>query len=131
MKVSIEHNLSPDKKKVKRKRLSMKVINEINAVNRRIAETWTPEMDAEIELATLQYRLARCATLTEEKLVRAQKRAQLKRDLKKAVTVKLLSNALDVDALLARIRSALADVELHELNAMAELRAIRAELRQA
>ncbi|OMW53264.1 hypothetical protein AQ811_07395 [Burkholderia pseudomallei] len=106
-------------------------IDEINALNRHIADTWTPEMDEEIERMTHQDRLARCAKLTEEKAMRVGQRAQLMRDLKKAVAVKLRGDALGVDAELARIRSALADLELHELNATAELRAIRAELRQA
>jgi hypothetical protein len=110
------------------KRLS---IDEINALNRHIADTWTPAMDEEIERMTRQDRLARCAKLTEEKAMCVGQRAQLMRDLKKAVAVKLRGDALGIDAELARIRVALADMELHELNATAELRAIRAELRQA
>ncbi|MGF6611707.1 hypothetical protein OKW45_006629 [Paraburkholderia sp. WSM4175] len=51
MKASIEHNAPSDDKKIKRKSLS---IDEINALNRHIAETWTPEMDEEIERMTRQ-----------------------------------------------------------------------------
>jgi len=114
--------------RAKTKRLN---IDEINALNRHIADTWTPAMDEEIERATRQDRLARCAKLTEEKAMCAAQRAQLTRDLKKAVAVKLRGDSPDVDAELARIRAALADLYLHELNAAAELRAVRTQLRQA
>jgi hypothetical protein len=69
--------------------------------------------------------------LTEEKAMCAAQRAQLTRDLKKAVAVKLHGDVLGVDDELDRIRAALVDLELHELNAAAELRATRAQLRQA
>lgn len=128
MKASIEHNAPSDHKMKKRKILS---IDEINALNRHIAETWTPEMDEEIERMTRQDRLARCAKLTEEKAMCAAQRAQLTRDLKTAVAVKLRGDVLGVDDKLAHIRAALADMDLRELNAVAELRTIRAQLRQA
>ena len=128
MKASIEYNPPSDRKKIKRKRMS---IDEINALNRHIADTWTPEMDEEIERWTRQDRLARCAKLTEEKAMCVAQRAQLTRDLKTAVAVKLRGDVLCVDDKLAQIRAALADVDLREMNAVAELRAIRAELRQA
>lgn len=128
MKASIQHNAPSDHKKIKRKSMSL---DEINALNRHIADTWTPEMDEEIERRTRQDRLSRRAKLTEEKAMRAEQHAQLTRDLKKAVAVKLRGDALGVDAELARIRAALADLDLHELNAAAELRAIRAQLRHA
>ncbi|CAJ4224235.1 Uncharacterised protein [Burkholderia pseudomallei] len=41
-------------------------IDEVNALNRRIADTWTPEMDEEIERMSRQDRLTRCAKLTEK-----------------------------------------------------------------
>jgi hypothetical protein len=128
MKASIEHKTPTGQKKFKRKYLTFAAVNE---ANRHLADTWTPEMDEEIERATRQYWLDRCAKLTEEKLMRTQQRAQLKRELKKAVTVKFRSDEPGVDAELARIRAALADLEMHELNATAERRVIRAELRKA
>lgn len=66
MKASIEYNPPSDRKKIKRKRMS---IDEINALNRHIADTWTPEMDEEIEHSTRQAQLARWAKLTEEKMM--------------------------------------------------------------
>ncbi|WP_133295705.1 hypothetical protein [Burkholderia reimsis] len=117
-----------DNRRDETRRLS---IDEVNELNRHIADTWTPEMDEEIERMTRQDRLARCAKLAEEKAMRAWQRAQLMRLLKKAVAVKLRGDALDVDAELARIRAALAGLELHELNGTTELRAIRAQLRGA
>lgn len=106
-------------------------IDEINDLNRHIAETWTPEMDEEIERATRQYWLTRCATLTEERVMGIAQRAQLMRDLKKAVAEKLRGDAPGVDAELARIRAALIELEQHKSNVTAELRGIRAQLRQA
>ncbi|MEX3973541.1 hypothetical protein [Paraburkholderia caribensis] len=128
MKAPVKHNAQSDHKKIKRK---SKSIDEINALNRYIADTWTPEMDEEIERSTLQYRLDRCAKLAEEKAMCVAQRAQLTRDLKTAVGVKLRGDVQGVDDKLAQIRAALADVDLRELNAVAELRAIRAQLRQA
>ncbi|WP_157003156.1 hypothetical protein [Ralstonia sp. A12] len=115
----------------KTSRLSIKEINEINAIIRHIADTWTPEMDEEIERATVQYRQERCAKLKDEKLIRTQQRAQLKRELKTAVVVKVRGDARDADAELARIREALTDLELRELNATVELHTIRAQMRGA
>lgn len=112
-------------------RLSLKEINEINAIIRHIADTWTPEMDEEIERATVQYRQERCAKLKEEKLIRTQQRAQLKRELKKAVVAKVRFDSRDADAELARIREALTDLGLRELNATVELHTIRAQMRGA
>lgn len=112
----------------KNKRLT---IDEIKAVNRHIADTWTPEMDEGIERATVQYRQERCAKLKEEKLIRTQQRAQLKRELKKAVVAKVRCGERDADAELARIREALTDLELRELNATVELHTIRAQMRGA
>ncbi len=128
MKASIEHNTPTSHIKLKRGSLS---VDEINEMNRRIAETWAPEMDEEIERATRQYWLTRFATLMEEKAMCAAQRAQLMRELKRAAAEKLRSDAPGVDAEAARIRTELTDLEQHKLIATAELRAIRAQLRQA
>ncbi|MFV8600419.1 hypothetical protein [Ralstonia pseudosolanacearum] len=112
----------------KTRRLS---IDEINAVIRHIGDTWTPAMDEEIERATVQYRQQRCAKLKDEKRIRTQQRAQLKRELKTAVVVKVRGDARHADAELARIRTTLTDLELRELNATVELHTIRAQMCEA
>lgn len=127
MKASIEHNTPSDHKKIKRKSMS---IDEINALNRHIADTWTPEMDEEIERSTRQAQLARWAKLTEEKMMCVAQRARLMRDLKIAVAEKSRGDVLGVDLALDHIRANLVDLGMRELTAMAELRAIRAQLRQ-
>lgn len=119
---------APSNRRDETERLS---IDEINALIRHIADTWTPEMDEEIERATVQYRQERCAKLKEEKLIRTQQRAQLKRELKKAVVVRVRGDVLNADAELARIREALTDLELRELNATIDLHTIRTQMRGA
>jgi len=128
MNASIERNTPSDRKKIKRKRLS---IDEINELNRHIVDTWTPEMDEQIERDTRQALLARCAKLTEEKMMCVAQRARLMRDMKTAVTEKSRGDVQGVDLALDHIRANLVDVGMCELNATAELRAVRAQLRQA
>lgn len=53
------------------------------------------------------------------------------RDLKIAVAEKSRGDVLGVDLALDQIRANLVDLGMRELTAMAELRAIRAQLRQA
>lgn len=128
MNASIERNTPSDRKKIKRKRLS---IDEINELNRHIVDTWTPEMDEQIERDTRQALLARCAKLTEEKMMCVAQRARLMREMKTAVAEKLRDDVVGVDLALDHIRANLVDVGMCELNATAELRAVRAQLRQA
>ncbi|WP_017772462.1 hypothetical protein [Paraburkholderia kururiensis] len=128
MNASIERNTPSDRKKIKRKRLSIK---ELNALNQHIVDTWTPEMDEQIERDTRQALLARCAKLTEEKMMCVAQRARLMREMKTAVAEKLRDDVVGVDLALDHIRANLVDVGMCELNATAELRAVRAQLRQA
>lgn len=128
MNASIERNTPSDRKKIKRKRMSIK---ELNALNQHIVDTWTPEMDEQIERDTRQALLARCAKLTEEKMMCVAQRARLMREMKTAVAEKLRDDVVGVDLALDHIRANLVDVGMRELNASAELRAVRAQLRQA
>lgn len=128
MNASIERNTPSDRKKIKRKRLSIK---ELNALGQHIVDTWTPEMDEQIERDTRQALLARCAKLTEEKMMCVAQRARLMREMKTAVAKKLRGDVVGVDLALDHIRANLVDVGMCELNATAELRAVRAQLRQA
>ncbi|KVE72450.1 hypothetical protein [Burkholderia vietnamiensis] len=128
MNASIERNTPSDRKKIKRKRRSIK---ELNALGQHIVDTWTPEMDEQIERDTRQAQLARWAKLTEEKMMCVAQRARLMRDLKIAVTEKSRGDVLGVDLVLDHIRANLVDLGMRELTAMDELRAIRAQLRQA